>query len=196
MKEHKEFFNREAEHWDERIPDKNRLKSLIEKLNIKSTDLLLDLGTGTGALFPFYNKIIDKSIKITGIDFSKNMLKQARLKNTEKNNRFILGNISELPFKSEKFSKSICFATFPHLTDKRKGLSEITRVTQTRGQIYIAHLMGSKIMNEFHSKLDGIVKYDYLPNPEEFNKLISGLPLKVVNSEDRDDLFLLVLKKI
>lgn len=196
MEEHQSFFNREAENWDERIPDKKRLKPLIKRFNIKNTDLILDLGTGTGALFPFYNKIIDKSIPITGVDFSINMLKKARQKNKEKNNNFILGDISELPFKSGKFFKSFCFATFPHLIDKRKGLSEITRITQTGGEIYIAHLMGSKVMNKFHSKLDGIVKHDYLPNPKEFNELISELPLEIVITEDKDDLFLLVIKKV
>ena len=65
-----DFFYAIAEKWDSTITvDKEKIHKLLSQISIKNGDSILDVGTGTGVLIPFYNQI-NKDVKITGVDIS------------------------------------------------------------------------------------------------------------------------------
>ena len=86
-----DFFNSIAENWDNTIKvDKEKINKLLSQISITSGDSILDVGTGTGVLIPFY-KEINKDGKITGVDISEGMLNVAERK---------FGQLSNVNFNS------------------------------------------------------------------------------------------------
>ena len=95
----------------------NKVKLIIKLLNIKN-EKVLDVGCGTA----FYSKLFKN---YTGIDFSKEMLK-------ESNTKLILGNGENLPFKNNSFDTVISVSAIHNFEDPIKGINEIIRVSKNK----------------------------------------------------------------
>ena len=55
----KDFFNEKAEIWDEiTVHDLEKVQYITEMLNIQGDDKILDVGTGTGIMIPFYERYL------------------------------------------------------------------------------------------------------------------------------------------
>lgn len=109
-------------------------KQIVKSLQIKPEDKILDVCTGTGDLAIFLTEKWGKSVQITGIDFSKNMLDIAvsKVKNFD-NIRFIEGDALNLPFPDETFDTCFIGYGLRNLSDLKKGLLELKRVTKKGG---------------------------------------------------------------
>lgn len=114
---------------------------------IEVGEIVLDLGSGTGALaFTIY-----KAKRIIGIDFSWEMLKSAQLKNqTQKSDPktrlkrqtqridFIAADVQEIPFSAGSFNSVMSSFVFRHLKKNiNAALEEIYRVIKPEGKIII-----------------------------------------------------------
>jgi ubiquinone/menaquinone biosynthesis C-methylase UbiE len=75
----------------------------------------LDVGCGAGV--PVAQFLVDSGFDVTGIDFSRNMLKLAR-KNVPKA-RFILKDMTELDFKADSFDGLTAFYSIIHVPRER-----------------------------------------------------------------------------
>ncbi len=115
---------------------KRRARRIIEELELKSGDSILDAGCGDG----FYLHLLSElgKFKLTGIDFDKNALASA------KNNlsgitgiTIFHGSVMDLPFKSNSFNKVILTEVAEHLPDDLKGLKEIYRVLKPGGILVV-----------------------------------------------------------
>ena len=91
----------------------NKVKLIIKILNIKK-EKVLDVGCGTA----FYSKLFKD---YTGIDQSKEMLKQS-------NAKVIYGNGEKLPFKDNSFDIVISISAIHNFKDPIKGINEMKRV--------------------------------------------------------------------
>ncbi|BCG58499.1 MerR family transcriptional regulator [Paenibacillus sp. URB8-2] len=110
----------------------------------------LDIGTGTGNLA---GKLMERSADMTGVDQSKEMLKQCGLKYPQLKTK--LGNFLALPFIDEKFDFAVSSFAFHHLAGEQQTLAvkEMRRVLKPHGRICIADLM--------------LAEGDHAPMPEE-----------------------------
>ena len=53
-----EFFNNIAEKWDSKIKvDDKKISKLLSQISIKEGSDILDIGTGTGVLIPFFKQL-------------------------------------------------------------------------------------------------------------------------------------------
>jgi len=138
----KQMFNSIAKNYDKlnNIISLNQQLSIkkkaIKNVPIKSDFKVLDVCTGTGDIAIYLAKNIVKEGKVTGVDFSENMLAIAKNKASKiENLEFITADALNLPFKDEEFDA--CFISFGlrNLTDLKKGLSEMKRVTKKGGFI-------------------------------------------------------------
>lgn len=92
--------------------------------------IILDLGCGNCRnLIPF----LEKRLKCVGLDFSSSMIREAKafLKKRGFHINLVIGDVTELPFKGNRFSSILCLRTLHHVETKPgrlKALKEMKRV--------------------------------------------------------------------
>jgi ubiquinone/menaquinone biosynthesis C-methylase UbiE len=180
MESRKEFFDRHANNWDHHLKygeKKDQLEEVVSWFGVKEGDFVLDVGTGTGVLLPYLEGAAGIEGKVAAIDFSLNMLKQAKGREAAGERTLINAGVMAIPFQSSRFDRVTCFSAFPHFPDKKKALDEMTRVLKKKGRLFIAHLHSVEEINALHKTTGGVVTQDRLPEPEMLRTLMekSGL---------------------
>lgn len=110
-------------------------RQAINNVPLKSDFKILDLCTGTGDIAIHISSIVKDGLVI-GVDFSEKMLEIARKKGEGiENLAFAQADALDLPFKDGEFDA--CFISFGlrNLTDLKKGLAEMKRVTKKGGYV-------------------------------------------------------------
>lgn len=180
-------------------------KQAISNVPLKSDFKVLDLCTGTGDIAIYIASIVKDGLVI-GADFSEKMLEIARKKGEGiENLAFVQADALDLPFKDEEFDA--CFISFGlrNLTDLRKGLAEMKRVTKNGG--YVVNIDTGKpkglmgfVYNLFFFHIIPLLgllfsgkfsPYKYLPqstkkfpSPDELVKIFEETELKNVQRYD------------
>jgi ubiquinone/menaquinone biosynthesis C-methylase UbiE len=111
-----QYYNQTAVGYNELHSQEQLRKLAIIRgiLKAKKTDLLLDVGCGTGL-----SKIL--GCRVIGIDPSLGLLRQAEIPR-------VLGVAEFLPFKNKIFDIVISVTAIHNFNDREKGLKEIERV--------------------------------------------------------------------
>ena len=80
--QHQEYCDQLASSWDREITVEGVecLSNIVKELSIRPGSHVLDIGSGTGILLPLLIEAVADKGKITALDFSQNMLKQAKAK--------------------------------------------------------------------------------------------------------------------
>lgn len=111
--------------------------AIIEKLQIKETDTVLDIASGTGEPGLTIARLAVKG-KVTALDVSENMLQTAKGKATQQSiKNFITqqGDACEIPFADESFDKISCRMGFMFFPDMQLAANEMFRVLKPGGKI-------------------------------------------------------------
>jgi arsenite methyltransferase len=114
---------------------------------INRGETVLDIGCGAGVDTLVAAIMVGPEGKVTGIDLTSEMLKQARInleKTSLKNVCFEEGSAEELPFPEKTFDVVISNGVFNLIPDKMKALREVFRVLKSSGRFLLADqiLMG------------------------------------------------------
>jgi len=192
---HREYFDRMAIQWDSIPWDLTRLSDIVDQIPLMAGQNVLDMGCGTGVLYPYLKGKIGEAGIIVGMDISIQMLSKASEKFPDGQCKFAQGEGEALPFCSGYFDHVICFAVFPHLRDKIKSLREIHRILKIGGTLTLFHLLGSAELNARHAEIGGTVANDVLPSADETRKIFVITGFKNVSVEDKPDLFFAVGEK-
>lgn len=97
-------------------------------LNFKKNDRILDVGFGTGKYLLY---MASHGIRVVGLDYSKEMVRTTKRKIANKKGlkiNLVIGDATNLPFKSNAFTKAISINTLAYLVDDVQAISEIKRV--------------------------------------------------------------------
>ncbi|MBI4656378.1 MAG: ubiquinone/menaquinone biosynthesis methyltransferase [Elusimicrobia bacterium] len=117
--------------------------------------LCLDICTGTGEIPRLLKRSLPGKVKITGLDFSPDMLSKAVERSDAEGICFILGNALELPFKDDSFDLvTISLATrnlYAETGDLKRYFTEFCRALK-KGGVFL-HLETSQPENVFMRKL-------------------------------------------
>ncbi|BAT71043.1 conserved hypothetical protein [Thermosulfidibacter takaii ABI70S6] len=107
---------------------------LVKTAGLKPGMRVLDLCTGTGAVANTIKQMYGDQVEVVAIDFSLGMLNIAKNKNPRV--YWVLGNVTQMPFKSKTFDVVFCAYAFYELKDEHKleTLSEIKRVLKAKGK--------------------------------------------------------------
>ena len=105
-------------------------------LEIGASDAVLEVGFGPGVVIRRLSKV---ARHVAGIDPSREMVEQARARNTEaiRSGRVDLrhGSVEGLPFNGNPFDKAIAINSMQVWPDAVAGLREIRRVMRSGGRI-------------------------------------------------------------
>lgn len=119
-----DYYNAIA-HGYEELHGEEQLKKLnliVKHLKPEKSDLLLDVGCGTGLTTRFWG------CKRTGIDPAEKLLKKAREKDRE--GTYIRAPAEKIPFPKKSFDIVISITALQNFNDIEKGLDEIKRVAK------------------------------------------------------------------
>ena len=97
---------------------------------------VVDVGCGTGrhAL-----RLAAAGARVTAVDFSEEMLKQARAKRGATNVKFIRHDVHEqLPFDDASFDRLVCGLVLEHIADTGRFLAELQRVCRPDGFLVLS----------------------------------------------------------
>jgi len=136
-----EFIKREynflAKHYDERWASyvgASILKTR-DRICLDQTDLLLDVGCGTGSFLKAISNT-SPSIILTGVDLSEGMLRRAHEKLGDEADLY-LAAADSLPFGSNYFDVVVSNSSLHYWRNPRKCFDELFRVLKPGGQLVI-----------------------------------------------------------
>lgn len=115
---------------------RRRIRRAIEHLQITETDLVLDLGIGTGGSLPFY----PRRGRVLGIDLSDGMLKLAKKKILDsdiRHVRLLQANALELPFADNTFDNIFISHVISVVSDAVTLVREAQRVAKPNARIVV-----------------------------------------------------------
>ncbi len=185
-----------AKEWDIICQhDTNKIKYIINLLNIEKGSKILDVGTGTGILIPYLREKIGEQGKIIAIDVSDKMLEIATKKYPNENVSFICGDILEAALPIEYFEFTICYSVFPHFFNKQLVVKTIVKYLKKGGKFAICHSQSRKAINNLHKNASQVVAKDKLPQINVIKEYLKNLGLKTTTEIDNDDMFVVIAKK-
>jgi phosphatidylethanolamine/phosphatidyl-N-methylethanolamine N-methyltransferase len=117
---------------------KRRIEGAIKHMNIGQTDLVLDLGIGTGASLGFY----PRQGRIVGVDLSSGMLREARKKIREQDLQHATvfqADALHLPFDDNTFDHVFISHVISVVSDPCQLVREAQRVAKSGARIVIVN---------------------------------------------------------
>ena len=139
-------------------------KKLIQTMDIKDGQHIIDIATGTGDVAFAISK--DYDVSIIGLDISKNMLKIAESKLSKKKSKnakieFLHGDAEDLPMGDNSYDHICISFGFRNLGNYNRALAEFHRVLKPNGKLGILEFLQPK--SSFASKLFKLYFNNILP---------------------------------
>jgi ubiquinone/menaquinone biosynthesis C-methylase UbiE len=116
---------------------KYEARLIVDLLKPKQSEVILDVGCGTGV---FTVDILSLGSKVIGLDISLPMLIQAGKKLKGYPIQRVLADMSALPFRKDSFDKVISVTALEFIEDAKGAVKELFRVTRRGGCIVVATL--------------------------------------------------------
>lgn len=193
----KDFFNEKAEVWDEiTVHNLEKVQYITELLGIHSSDRILDIGTGTGIMIPFYEKyLVDGSV--VAMDYSEKMIEIARSKYPERGHpmvSYIVSDVYELKYDS-KFDLVVCYSSFPHFVDQPLAIKILSKALRKGGRLVVAHSDSVKKINGVHMNGGIEIENDFLPSMKLLKQMMKESGLTVTFERDDESYFICIARK-
>jgi len=164
---------------------------VVELLDPKPDERILDLGCGTGQLTA---KIAESRAQVVGLDASPEMIGQAR--QNFPGLTFVLGNGTEMPFRSE-FDAVFSNAALHWMTEAKRVAERIALALRPGGRLVaefggkgnIAHILDAihTVLPRFIETAEIPASRTYFPSIAEYGSLLeaAGLELRTAYLFDR-----------
>jgi phosphatidylethanolamine/phosphatidyl-N-methylethanolamine N-methyltransferase len=114
-------------------------KQIIDALNCRPGDAILEVGVGTGLSLPLYRD----DVKVTGIDISTEMLEKARARVNEGSLSQVQAvlemDAEDLRFPDSNFDKVVAMYVVSVVSDPSRVVEEMRRVCKPGGEIFIVN---------------------------------------------------------
>ena len=181
------FFDKIAPSWDnnEILSTPEKVNYILDCMNIKPGQEVLDLGTGTGVLLPFLSERIGENGKIRAVDYSKGMLEIAKNKYSHLVPK---PEFLHLDFENEnidgEYDRIFLYCVYPHLHAPVDTLRWLTSVNlKDDGEIYIAFPCGPDFINHIHKEKHS--ESDRLPGAGQLSRFLNenGIKSEVIKDD-------------
>lgn len=121
----------------EGMADMTALHHLLQLLNPKEGEHLLDLGCGAGVIAEY---IAEKTgVKVTGLDYAEPAIEEAKERTRDKRNRlsFLTGDMNALELPEQSFDTVISIDTLYWVEDLTNTMAQVAKLLKPGGQMGI-----------------------------------------------------------
>ncbi len=188
-----EFFDRLAPTWELNLNEKLPLvKSLLDEVEIKNGDDILDLGCGNGIISELLFSYSKKPI--LGVDVSKKMIETA-------NKRF--KDNPNISFKcldfltcdiNQSFDLIVIYNAYPHFVDRDKFLNSLKKALKPKGRFVIMHSLSREALTTHHEGLSSKISRNLLPVEEESQFYLQDFNLLKAHEDEKHYFMLFEIK--
>jgi ubiquinone/menaquinone biosynthesis C-methylase UbiE len=112
-----------------------RIQIMTEYIDIKPSDIILDIGGNTGKITEAYS---NNCKEVIVLEPKRSIVEYGR--SHRPNIKFIEGGAENIPLPDEYFDKVVASASFHHFSDQDKALEEMKRVLKPDGKIIILEI--------------------------------------------------------
>jgi len=180
-----DYFNEKAAEWDGMVyHDPAKVARIVEALDLKPIDAVLDVGCGTGVLAPY---LYDKCESVLAIDEAEKMIETAAKKYSFPNVEFKAACFEDVV---GRFDKIIMYSMFPHFNDQKAAVTHAAALLKRGGRLLIAHSQSREQINGMHVS-NGLA----LPPADEFAALFQAAGLTVSQYADSEEMFYIAADK-
>jgi ubiquinone/menaquinone biosynthesis C-methylase UbiE len=185
----RQHFNDLANEWDHLPgpPDTEKVRDFVRRSDAPGASRILDVGCGTGILMPHLQALFCAASCFVELDLAEHMLQVNAAKYPGTRIGHICADAESLPFVNSCFDLVLCFGIFPHFENKTAALDQMFSTLRSGGIWCLGHLMGSRELNAFHSKLSGPVSGDSLPSTEVLAGMLRKMGVKDISTEENSD---------
>ena len=143
------FFDRLAPGWDGgMVRDEAVIAAILDAANVAPGADVLDVACGTGVLIPDY---LGRGVaSLTAIDVSPGMVKIAREKFAGEARVRIHCADAQIWETDRSFDCILIYNAFPHFSDPKKLLKNLSRFLRPGGRLTVAHGMSRDRINAHH----------------------------------------------
>ena len=155
------FFDRLAPDWDADCKHNDAvIKRILDNAGVAAGQRVLDVGCGTGVLFPYY--LSRGAAGVTGVDLSPAMIAQAKAKfGSDPRITLLCGDASVLA--PGKFDTCVVFNAMPHFQSARALIGALSKALVPGGRLTIAHGDSRHVINARHTSGASEVSHDLMP---------------------------------
>ncbi len=180
------FFDQRAETWDAHsLPRETVINTILDTAGVSPSVSVLDVGCGTGVLFPYY--LARGVAGITGVDISSAMIAQAKAKfGSDPRVTLRCGDASLLALG--KHDACVVFNALPHFQSAQALIGALSKALVPGGRLTIAHGDSRQVINARHTSRASEVSHDLMP-ANELAELFKPL-FRVDALHDAEDYYL------
>lgn len=157
------YFNHLAPEWDIlHCHDTGKIERILDYADIKKNISVLDVGCGTGVLFPFYLKRDISSL--TGVDLSSGMIAKAKEKFSDPRITLIVGDAEQLQLGS--FDRCVIYSALPHFKNAANLIKKLSQALKPNGRLTVAHSESREKIDQRHKGSAHDVSVGLMPASE------------------------------
>ncbi len=192
----RQYFDQLAARWHaSAVMSRDKIYHLLRHLDFSHYRSILDLGCGTGVLFPFLIQLARGNAQIFACDFAEAMTHIA-VRQCRPGPIILCACARYLPFQNNSLDLIIAFHVFPHIKGKQLALQECWRVLKPGGELVIIHAHGSREINAIHDQIGGAVKNHRLPPARDLGRMLASVGFKLEQVLDHPGEYLVRGQKV
>lgn len=184
-------FDQAVDFFDQPLPHEivGRLGEIVAAAGLQPGQVVLDVGSGTGALIPLIEAY--RPARIIACDLSPNML--ARLAERHPRVERHLADVADLDLAPASLDAAFMNAMFSNVADKPAALRNLARMLRPGGRLIVSHPEGRDFIRKLQRHVD--FRLDPLPDQAEWRVLLAPFPFEPVYFLDDPSQYIAVARR-